>query len=117
MITVRPNLNTGKSTPPQSTIHEGRLGRKLDSVAVITFHCNDVVIRPSGEMKARHGEKTVYAGLIGEINEKGIILPSKEDPQVEYNPHIGDRHFHINGVPYYGGGTITAVGHKYYKVG
>lgn len=112
LITIRPNLNA----KGMITIHCGRLGRKLDSVSAISIKCFDTVIRPSGLRLARdHGDKTVHAGLIGELCD--LYLPSQPQLQeIVYNPHNGDTFFHINGVKYSGGGVVTMIGWKAYLV-
>ena len=110
-ITIRPNLNTSD----EITVHKGRLGKKLNSVKSITINCNDTVVRLSGNNEAYiNNNKTVHAGLIGEIID--FISPKETDPRVRYNPHIGDEEFTVNGSTYKGGGIITMVGHKAYLV-
>lgn len=110
-ITIRPNLNTRD----QITIHQGRLGKKLDSVYAVSINCSDIVLRSSGRDEAflKHN-KTVHAGLIGKITE--FIRPKDTDPLVRYNPHKGDDCFTVNGELYIGGGIITMIGHKAYLV-
>jgi hypothetical protein len=110
-ITIRPNLNTSD----EITVHNGRLGKKLNSVKTITINCNDTVVRLSGNNEAYiNNNKTVHAGLIGEIID--FISPSETDPRVIYNPHVGDEEFTVNGYSYNGGGIITMIGHKAYLV-
>ena len=118
-ITIRPNLNTGPryDTAPLTTVHRGRLGRKLASVAEITIKCVDTVVRPAGQALAQDkSKKTVHAGFIGFEVDTVAVDPAVH-PRVEYAPHKGDTCFHIDGEPYYGGGIITARGHRYYLVG
>ena len=122
-VTVRPNLHTGKKcketgeylTQPESTIHNSRLGTKLDSVYTCTIKCVGVVVQPAGTEKAMKGNKTVHAGVIGFITET-IPVNTKIHPRVRYAPHRGDKYFHINGVRYEGGGYVTCLGHEYYLV-
>ena len=110
-VTIRPNLNT----VDQITIHRGRLGKKLDSVHVVSINCTDIVLRSSGRDEAflKHN-KTVHAGLIGKITD--LIIPNSTDPVVRYNPHKGDDSFTVNGELYTGGGVVTMIGHKAYLV-
>lgn len=118
-ITIRPNLHTGPrfDTAPLSTVHQGRLGRKLASVATITIQCVDTVVRPAGQALAQDkGEKSVHAGFIG-FQVATVEADPAIHPRVQYAPHKGDKCFHINGEPYHGGGLITARGHRYYLVG
>ena len=111
-MTIRPNLNA----KGMITIHCGRLGQKIDSVSAVSIKCFDTVIRPSGFRKAfKQNEKTVHAGLIGELCE--LCLPCQSQLQeIVYNPHNGDTFFHINGVKYSGGGVVTMIGWKAYLV-
>ena len=115
-VTIRPNLNTGPryNTPSESTIHDGRLGAKLDSREVITIYCTSTVVRASGQSLAQTGKKTVHAGLIGDLKDE-VIMPCMVNPiRVSYNPHKGDTCFHIEGVPFTGGELVTIVGHRAY---
>ena len=117
-ITVRPNLHTGWNLKkkPLTTIHSNRLGKSEYQVFSCSIRCTGTVVRPSGQRKAElDGDKTVHAGLVG------FLIPTVDiDPffsrRVEYNPHKGDKFFHINGDCYDGGGVITAIGHLYYLV-
>ena len=116
-VTLRPNLHTGPKygTKPESTIHSKRLGTKIDSVYTCTIQCTNTVVQPAGTEKAVQGKKTVHAGVIGFITET-IPVNTEIHPRVRYAPHRGDKHFHINGVKYTGGGYITCLGHEYYLV-
>lgn len=110
-VTIRPNLNT----KDQITVHEGRLGRKLDSVYAITIKCDDTVVRKSGNKEAFvNSNKTVHAGLIGTITK--LIMPTENSSLIRYNPHKGDKSFTLNGELYVGGGIITMIGHKAYYI-
>jgi len=110
-VTIRPNLNT----TDHITIHNGRLGKKIDSVRAVTINCSDIVLRASGRDEAflKHN-KTVHAGLIGKITN--LIMPKESDSLVKYNPHDGDDSFTVDGKLYVGGGTVTMIGHKAYLV-
>ena len=111
-VSIRPNLNS----KGEVTIHTGSLGRKLGSVRAVTIECDSVVVRPSGQAIAqKEGEKTVHAGFIGRLHPE-VIMPKSDDPSVTYNPHKGDKEFKLNGKPYEGGGLITMVGWKAFKV-
>ena len=111
-ISIRPNLNKKGIL----TAHDGRLGKKVGHFTVATIRCSATVVRPAGQRKAeKEGEKTVHAALIGEPVK--VVFPSPHSPLVEYAPHKGDTTFHIGGVPYFGGGIVTMVGHKAYLVG
>tara|TARA_Y100000310_G_scaffold309540_1_gene353748 strand:- start:564 stop:1811 length:1248 start_codon:yes stop_codon:yes gene_type:complete len=110
-ISIRPNLNS----KGEVTIHTGSLGRKLASVKAVTIKCEGVVVRPSGTKKAVAGDKTVHAGFIGRVMPF-VIMPKSGDPAVTYNPHKGDKEFKVNGKTYEGGGVVTMVGWKAFKV-
>jgi hypothetical protein len=111
-ISIRPNLNS----KGEVTVHKGSLGRKMASVRAVTIRCESVVVRPSGQSLAqKKGDKTVHAGFIGRVNSE-VIMPDSSSPAVTYNPHKGDREFKVNGKVYEGGGLITMVGWKAYKV-
>jgi hypothetical protein len=98
------------------TIHTGSLGRKLGSVRAVTIECDSVVVRPSGQNLAqKKGDKTVHAGFIGKLHPK-VVMPKSGDAPVTYNPHKGDKEFKVNGKVYEGGGLITMVGWKAFKV-
>ena len=116
-VTIRPNLNTGKrfGTIEESTVHAGRLGKKLDSCHQVSIRCDSVVLRKSGLALARDkGQKTVHAGLIGErINFREI---PEGAPRISYNPHSGDCAFYVRGSVYTGGGIVSGVGHRYFLV-
>lgn len=117
-VTIRPNLHTGwkLNKTPLTTVHSGRLGKSETHVFTCSIKCTDAVVRPSGQRKAENeGEKTVHAGLIGELIPTVAIDPYFAR-QVEYAPHKGDKFFHINGERYDGGGIITAIGHLFYLV-
>lgn len=111
-ISIRPNLNSRGEV----TVHKGSLGRKMASVRAVTIRCESVVVRPSGQSLAQEkGDKTVHAGFIGRVNSE-VIMPDSSSPAVTYNPHKGDKEFKVNGKVYEGGGLITMVGWKAYKV-
>tara|TARA_R110002110_G_scaffold92555_26_gene241558 strand:+ start:153 stop:518 length:366 start_codon:yes stop_codon:yes gene_type:complete len=117
-VTIRPNLNTGRKfdTTAESTIHAGRLGRKLGSQETVSIICTDTVVRPAGQQSAQEDHnKTVHAGLIGELLDQ-VIMPLPNSPRVEYNPHRGDTFFSVNGEVYVGGGVVTSIGHRSYLV-
>lgn len=117
-VTIRPNLNTGPrfKTTPESSIHQGRLGRKIGSLHRVSIRCSGVVVRKAGHIKAQEqGIKSVYAGLIGELLDQFQEIP-KGAKRIEYNPHQGDQGFHIEGIPYEGGGIISGKGHIYFLV-
>jgi len=110
-VTIRPNLNTRD----QITIHQGRLGKKLDSVHAVSINCLETVLRSSGRNEAfLNHNKTVHAGLIGKLTD--LVMPKDTDPLVRYNPHLGDDSFTVNGELYTGGGTVTMIGHKAYLI-
>ena len=112
IVTIRPNLNK-KS---ESTIHHGRLGIVFGYAQSVSIRCSKTVVRPSGQALAQDkSEKTVHAGLIGELLNE-VVEITEQAKRVEYNPHKGDTCFHIEGKPYHGGGVITAIGWKYYLV-
>lgn len=112
MITIRPNLNQKGYT----TVHEGRLGKKLASVQYITIKLLDHVIRPSGLNQVReNGEKTVFCGLIGHKFDF-VILPNKSSKQVTFNP-VKDSSFQYEGKDLEPNGQyITAFQGRYYIV-
>lgn len=118
-VTIRPNLNTGArfGTEPLTTVHTGRLGRKVASHATFTIQCTATVVRAAGQALAQdEATKTVHAGLIGFAVDI-VPVDVSVHPRVEYAPHKGDKAFHVNGQPYHGGGVVTAIGHRYYLVG
>lgn len=111
-ISIRPNLNRRG----EITIHKGRLGRKQASVKAVSIKCTDAVVRPSGQGLAQNkGDKTVHAGFIGTVLPE-VIMPTASSTPVTYNPHKGDKEFKVNGKTYSGGGVITMVGYKAFKV-
>lgn len=110
-VTIRPNLNTPKD--PQTSVHKGTLGSKVDSTPQVSIILTGSVIRRSGEETLRStGEKSVYAGL------KGYRVPLVPIPEgaerVQYNPHKGDRDFHVNGGALPLGSVVTSDGWRYY---
>jgi len=112
IVTIRPNLNK----KAESTIHKGRLGKVIGYTGSVSIRCSNTVVRASGQALAQDkNEKTVHAGLIGEILNE-IVEVTEQAKKIEYNPHKGDTCFHINGSPYYGGGVITSIGWHYYLV-
>lgn len=112
LISIRPNLNRRG----EITIHKGRLGRKQASVKAVSIKCTDAVVRPSGQNLAQNkSEKTVHAGFIGQVLPE-VIMPTSSSTPVTYNPHKGDKEFKVNGKSYTGGGVITMVGYKAFKV-
>ncbi len=111
-ISIRPNLNS----KGEVTVHSGSLGGKLASVSMVTIECDSTVVRPSGQSLAQsQGEKTVHAAFIGKVHPT-VIIPQKGDEAVTYNPHKGDTEFSWKGKPYQGGGLITMVGWKAFRV-
>lgn len=112
LISIRPNLNRRG----EITIHKGRLGRKQASVKAVSIKCTDAVVRPSGQSLAqKKGDKTVHAGFVGTVLPE-VIMPDASSTPVTYNPHKGDKEFKVNGKTYSGGGVITMVGYKAFKV-
>lgn len=112
IVTIRPNLNK-KS---ESSIHIGRLGKVIGYAESVSIRCTKTVVRPGGRALAQNkSEKTIHAGLIGELLDE-IVKVTDQAKRVEYNPHKGDTCFHVDGKPYNGGGIITAIGWRYYLV-
>lgn len=82
----------------------------------ITILCESVTVRPYGRKIAQsQGKKEVHASLNGTLVP--FIEPTASSPQIKYNPHKGDQGFHIDGIPYEGGGIVTFIGWVPYLVG
>jgi hypothetical protein len=112
-VSIRPNLNS--RSKEILTVHKGSVGKKLAHVRVCTIKCTGTVVQDSGRKKvAQGGHKNVHAGLVGTIHDE-VIMPKAGDPLVKYNPRT-DTFFHINGKKYEGGGLVTMVGWKAFKV-
>jgi len=110
-VTIRPNLNTEED--PQTSVHKGTLGRKVDSAQHVSILLTGSVIRPSGERTLKSkGKKTVYAGLIG-YRVPVVPIPVGAE-KIRYNPHIGDGVMHVNGGPLPLGSIITSDGWRYF---
>jgi hypothetical protein len=112
LVTIRPNLNK----KPLNSIHRARLGKVLEHREQVSIRCSSVVVRTRGqELAEKESQKTVHAGLIGDLLDT-VYYPSSESLRVTYNPHLGDRCFYVNGRPYDGGGIVTAIGWDYYLI-
>ena len=106
-ISIRPNLNAKGET----TIHAGRLGRKLDSVRACTILCSGVVVRNHGrELLVSTGEKSVHAALVGELVD---LVPTTPGEPIKYDPARGVFHL-LTGELFTGGGVVTADGWRYF---
>ena len=109
-VSIRPNLNK----KDELTIHNGKMGRKISGAKKITILCKSVTVRPSGNMQAVAGVKTVHASLNGDIIP--FVSPNELSKAVQYRPHFGESSFTIDGEKFTGGKIITMIGWKAYTI-
>ena len=107
---IRPNLNKR----PETTVHRGTLGTKLDSVLTLSIECIGTVIRESGvKLLTQKKQKTVHAGLLGYRLTEVVDLKATSK-KVTYSP--ATKSFLVDGEELVTPCTITAIDGVYYVI-